>query len=147
MPSTAIETAPAPSGTVSRTRHWPLFLAGILLFFLGPPIYVIQFLTKHLTAPWYVPLMASAGVALMFASVWRRRGVGRTLGLVFFTIVCGMEWFMLAVGTATPLYTGPAQPGHKVPEFTASLADGTPFTEKDLAQGSPTVLVFFRGRW
>jgi len=145
MSSTA--PAPAPPGTISRTRHWLLFVAGILLILLGPPLYVIQFLAKHLAAPWYVPLRASAGVAFMFASVWRRRGVMRTLGLVFFTIVCGTEWFMLAIGTITPLYTGPAQPGRKVPEFIASLADGTPFTEKDLSQGSPTVLVFFRGRW
>ncbi len=139
--------APAPPGIVSPPRHWPLFLVGLLLFLLGPPIYVVQFQWRHLDVPWYVPIMASAGVALMIASVWRRCGVMRILGLLFFTVVCGLEWFMLLVGTATPLYRGPAQPGRTVPEISARLADGTPFTEKDLAQGSPTVLLFFRGRW
>ena len=130
-----------------RPRHWPFFLAGVLLFLLGPPIYVVQFQWKHLTAPWYVPIMATAGVALMGASVWRRRGIARTIGVLFFAIVCGLEWFLLSVGTATPLYSGPAETGRKVPEFTTSLADGTPFTEKDLKRGTPTVLLFFRGRW
>jgi hypothetical protein len=54
---------------------------------------------------------------------------------------------MLAVGVKNPAYTGPAVAGQKVPAFAAILADGTPFTEKDLAQGNSTILLFFRGRW
>jgi hypothetical protein len=139
-----VESAPE---TDFRPRHRPLFLAGILLFLLGPPIYVVQFQGKLLFAPWYVPIMASIGVVLMFASVWRRRGVARTIGVVFFAVVCGLEWFLLAVGTATPLYSGPAEPGRTIPAFTSNRADGTPFTEADLKRGRPTVLLFFRGRW
>jgi cytochrome oxidase Cu insertion factor (SCO1/SenC/PrrC family) len=67
--------------------------------------------------------------------------------LALFTVVCGFEWFSLLVGTASPVYTGPALPGRKVPEFTAVLADGTPFTDNDLAQGQSTIVLFFRGRW
>ena len=136
-----------PSGSVSRRRHWPLFLAGILLFLIGPPVYFVEFRLRHLGVPWYVPLLASAGVVLMAASIWRRRGIIRTLVLALFTIACGLEWFLLAVGTKSPPYNGPAQPGRAVPEFAAKLADGTPFTEQDLQQGRSAVLLFFRGRW
>jgi hypothetical protein len=58
-----------------------------------------------------------------------------------------MEWFLVLVATKTPAYTGPAQPGSKVPAFAAMLADGTAFTKDDLEKGIDTVLVFFRGRW
>ena len=95
--------------------------------------------------PWYVPIMASAGVALMIVSVWSRRGVMRILGLLFFTVICGLEWYHALVGTATPLYTGPHSPAARF-LITARLADGTPFTEKDLGRAAP-VLLFFRGRW
>jgi hypothetical protein len=140
-----VETA--RSETVFRPRRRPLFLAGVLLFLLGPPIYVVQFQGKLLFAPWYVPIMASIGVVLMVVSVWRRRGVARTIGMALFVVICVLEWFLLAAGTATPLYSGPAEPGRTVSAFTSNLADGTPFTEKELKQGSPTVLLFFRGRW
>ncbi len=138
---------PSPSGSVSPRRHWPLFLAGILLFLVGPPIYVVEFRLGRLGVPWYVPLLASAGLALMTASVWRRRGAVRIFLLALFTLVCGLEWFVLAAGTKSPPYAGPAQPGRTVPEFSAKLADGTPFTDQDLRQGRSTVLLFFRGRW
>jgi hypothetical protein len=138
------ESTPA---AIPRSRHWLLFAAGILLFIVGPPLYLIQFRMKHLFVPWYVPLMATAGVALMVVSLWRRRGIVRAIVLVLFAALCGLEWSMLAVGMKTPLYTGPAQPGRKLPAFTANLADGAPFTEKDLEKGSSTILLFFRGRW
>lgn len=137
---------PTPAAT-ARSRHWLIFIAGILHFLVGPLLYVIQFRMKHLFVPWYVPILATAGVALMIASLWRRRGIVRAIVLVLFAVVCGLEWSMLAVGMKSPLYTGPALPGRNVPTFTANLADGTPFTEKDLEKGSSTILLFFRGRW
>jgi 4-amino-4-deoxy-L-arabinose transferase-like glycosyltransferase len=130
-----------------KPRRPPFFLAGVLLFVLGPPVYVVQFQSKLLFAPWYVPIMASIGVGLMVAAVWSRRGMARTIGAVLFGLVCGLEWFMLGVGTATPLYSGPAEAGRTVPEFSATRADGKPFTETDLKRGNPTVVLFFRGRW
>jgi hypothetical protein len=141
------ETQPTPPAAVTRTRHWLLFLAGILLVCLGPAVYIARFRSKHLDSPWYIPVLATAGVAVMALSVWRRRGVLRIILLVLFGVVCAFEWHGLLVGTKNPAYTGPAQPGRKVPEFAAALADGTPFTEKDLEKGTPTVLVFYRGRW
>ena len=137
----------APSTAVSRPRHWLLFLAGIGLFVLGSAAYFVEFHLKHFGTPWYVPILASAGVGLMIVSVWRRRGAARMIGVVLFAILCGLEWYMLSVGTRTPAYTGPAQPGRKVPEFAATFADGKPFTEKDLENGGTTVVVFNRGRW
>jgi hypothetical protein len=139
---------PAPPAAVSRPpRRWALFVAGVLLFFLGPAIYAVQLHFKRLEVPWHAPLLATAGLALMIASVWRSRGVVRMVLLALFTVVCGFEWFSLLVGMASPAYTGPAQPGREIPEFTATFADGTPFTEKDLAQGQSTIVLFFRGRW
>jgi hypothetical protein len=138
---------PAPAETSHPGRHWPLFLAGILLFLIGPPLYFVEFHLRHLRVPWYVPLLASAGVVLMAASLWRRRGVVRALLLLLFAMACGLEWYMLLVAMKAPPYSGPALPGSTIPEFAARLADGTPFTEKDLAQGRSTVLLFFRGRW
>jgi hypothetical protein len=133
--------------SLPRSRHWLLFSAGISLFVLGPVWFVVQFRLKHLGAAWYVPILASAGLLLLILSVWRRRGIVRIAFLMLFTIVCGFEWFILTVAARSPAYTGPAQPGRKVPQFAARLADGAPFTTADLEHGPSTVLVFFRGHW
>jgi peroxiredoxin len=53
----------------------------------------------------------------------------------------------LLVLMSTPAYTGPAQAGQPFPQFTATRADGEPFTEDHLSGRKNTVLVFFRGRW
>jgi hypothetical protein len=132
---------------IDRFHHWVLFVAGVLLFCTGPVLYVIQFRLKNLGAPWYVPTLASAGATLMIVSVWRRWGVPRTLVAAVFALVCAFEWFAFLVATRSPVYAGPAHPGAKVSAFTTTLADGKPFTEKDLEEGTSTVLVFYRGRW
>jgi hypothetical protein len=136
-----------PPDVTSRSRHRLLFFAGITLFVLGPALYVIQIRLKNLGAAWYVPILSSAGVLLIILSVWRRRGVVRIVFLMLFAIVCGFEWFIFTVAARTPAYTGPAQPGRKVPQFAAQLADGTPFTTAELEKGDSTVLVFYRGHW
>ena len=128
-------------------RRRPLFSLGVLLFFLGPLIYTVQFQLKHLVTPWYAPILATLGVLFMVASVWQRRGVWRIGGLVLFAAVCGLEWFFLVAAAKDPVYTGPAQPGRKAPAFSTTLANGQSFTDKDLELGTSTVLVFFRGRW
>ncbi len=143
METVSVETATASA----PARRWPLFLVGILLFFLGPVIYAVQVQAKQLETPWYALVLATIGVLLMTASVWQRGGVLRTAGLVLFVLVCGLEWYMVLVTAKTPLYTGPAQPGHKIPAFATALSDGRPFTNDDLESGIPTVLLFFRGRW
>ncbi len=138
---------PETTGPIAPPRRWPLFAAGILLFFLGPVIYALQFRAHQLETPWHAPILATAGVLFMAASAWQRRGIWRSVGLGLFVVLCGFEWFMVVIGIATPTYTGPAQPGHTIPAFATTLASGEEFTTNDLENGVPTVLLFFRGRW
>ena len=141
------KTESLPPAVISRSHHWVLSFAGIALFVAGPVWFVAQFRMKHLGAAWYVPILSSAGLLLLILSIWRRRGIVRIVFLMLFAIVCGFEWFVFTVAARSPAYTGPAQPGRKVPQFAARLADGTPFTTADLERGTSTVLVFYRGRW
>ena len=138
MQSTA-DTVPA--------RRWPLFVAGILFFVLGPTINVAMILMGRLTTPWYVPILATLGVVLMVLSVVQRGGVLRSVGMLVFALLCGLEWYFIASVIKTPEYVGPAQPGQKVPAFAAAYADGKMFSSKDLEDGSRTVLLFYRGHW
>jgi hypothetical protein len=147
-PEAHMNDAPAaPATRSSRFGAWLLFLAGVGLFVLGPAAYVLQFRLKNLGTPWYLPLMATVGVALAGLSLRRRGGIVRAILLVPLILVCGFEWFAIGIASRSPAYAGPATPGNKVPGFTAHLADGTTFTEADLVRGSPSVLLFFRGRW
>jgi hypothetical protein len=143
------ETTPPGAKPVgsSRRQAWLLFLAGILLCIAGPAAYMLQFSFKHLSTPWYMPGLALAGVALMVLSLWHRRGIVRALLLVPFVLMCGFEWYGIAIASRSPAYNGPGTPGAKLPGFTAKLADGRPFTESDLEKGESSALVFYRGRW
>jgi hypothetical protein len=138
-----------PPAARSPSGHWQLFLAGIVLFVLGPAWFVIQFRMKNLGAGLYVPILSSVGLVLLIASVCRRRGLIRIVFLMMFAVICGLEWYVFLVAARTPAYAGPALPGRKVPPFAARLADGSAFTAASLDQdqGSATVLVFYRGRW
>ncbi|HEV3118679.1 MAG TPA: hypothetical protein VGY58_16640 [Gemmataceae bacterium] len=139
-------TSQAGPAIAARRRPW--FILGVLLFVLGPALYIVQFKLKHLgLVPWYVPLLATLGVAVMVLSVAQRRGILRTVGLALFALLCAGEWFVLLVVAKTPAYTGPVRPGEKLPAFAASFAGDSSFTEKDLEGGQRTALVFFRGRW
>jgi hypothetical protein len=138
---------PATTAPSAPPRRRPLYLIGVVLFFVGPLIYYIQFRLRHLGVPWYAPVLATLGVVFLVVSVIQHGGVLRIAGLVLLTLLCGLEWFVLLVGSKTPLYTGPAAAGRPVPAFVTTLADGKPFSSKDLEKGTPTVLLFFRGRW
>ncbi|HMC89285.1 MAG TPA: hypothetical protein VKI17_07040 [Gemmataceae bacterium] len=128
-------------------RRRPLFLAGILIFLLGIGLYFIQLRMRSFMVPWYVPVLATVGVALMALSLRQRRGILRIGTLILFVALCGFEWFFLLVVTKLPAFTGPAQPGARLPVFAATLADGTSFTNADLQKGTSSVLVFYRGHW
>ncbi len=129
------------------SRHRWIFVAGLILCLLAPAAYVLQIRLKYLGTPWYMPIFSTLGVALMVSSLWRRRGLLRGLVLIPFLLLSGLEWFFVTAATRTPAYNGPAHPGVKTPAFSATLADGTPFTRADLEKGDSTVLVFYRGRW
>jgi hypothetical protein len=138
---------PDTAKTSASPQRWPFLFFGILLCLLGPIIYGVRFGQYHLETPWYVPALTTVGVLFMVVSVWQRRGVLRSVVLVLFILVCCFEWFFVVVVAKTPLYTGPALPGHKMPTFATTLADGKTFTNKDLEAGTSTVLIFYRGRW
>src|SRR5262249_25874841 len=57
------------------------------------------------------------------------------------------EWIFVLAAYKTPTYMGDALPGTKLPAFTAKLADGQKFSNKDLQKGNRSILIFFRGRW
>jgi len=126
---------------------WAIFLFGGLLFLVGPAIYAAQLCRSRLATPWFVPVLATVGVLCMAVSVSQRRGLLRKIGLVIGAFLCTFEWFMIVVVFSTPSYSGPAQVGYRLPSFATTLADGTRFSEKDLENGGPTVLLFVRGRW
>jgi hypothetical protein len=142
-----VNEEPVTAAVEARHRRWPFFLIGVFLFVLGPAIYAGQFYSNHLQMPWYVPILASVGVLFLIASLRQKTTLLRGAGLVALGIVCALQWYIALVATKTPAYTGPARVGAKVPAFAAALPGGQAFTNHDLENGIPTVLVFFRGRW
>jgi hypothetical protein len=140
-------TSPTGQAAVSAPpRRRALFLAGVLLCLLSPALYAVQLGMRFLTVPWYVPTLTTVGVVCVALSVWQRRGFWRTAVLVGFALLAALEWLALAASTVSP-YDGPARVGARVPAFATTLAGGAAWTEADLARGTSTVLVFFRGRW
>jgi hypothetical protein len=119
---------------------------GLGLPVLGVLGYAAQLWARHLTAPWYLPLAATLGVALLAAALWQGRTAWRWLALSLAVLVASGGWAFL-LGTRLPAYAGPIEADRPFPEFATARADGTPFTRRDLDGGSDSVLVFFRGRW
>ena len=123
-----------------------LVVMGAVLAFAGLAAYVAQVATQRLVMPWYLPITATLGAALIGAAIWQTRNVWRLLLLVVVLLLAGAEWtFLLA--TRLPSYTGPVAIGQPFPPFKTTRADGTAFTDRDLRGDQTTVLVFFRGRW
>jgi hypothetical protein len=136
-------TAPANERSQGRAYFW----AGIGACLLGLALVFVQFGLKHLFVPWYSPVLATIGAVLLLLSVARRRSIPRVVVLVLVTAFAGIQWYFLASMMKLPDYAGPAQVGKQLPPFRATFADGRPFTDTDLRDGSRRVLVFFRGRW
>jgi hypothetical protein len=132
--------------TGSRAGKVPLYSLGLLLLVGGIVIYVVQFNMRQLVVPWYMPIMATVGSLLMLVAYLQRRSALRLAGFILADLVTIVLWLFLLVFTVVPAYAGPG-PGKPLPAFTATLADGRPFSEKDFRQGGPSVLVLFRGRW
>jgi hypothetical protein len=123
-----------------------LLFLGLGLAVLGVAAFAVQIWAQRLIPPWYVPISATLGAVLLVVSLWRRRTVWRVLALVLVTLLAAGEWVML-MGMRLPAYTGPVAEGKPFPAFKTARADGSPFTQDDLAGDKKTVLVFFRGRW
>jgi len=123
-----------------------LLLLGLGLAVLGVVAYVVQFSFHRLTTPWYMPTLASLGVILVVVSLFERRTVWRLCALLAVVLLTGCELAFL-YALRLPPYTGPITVGRPFPAFEARRADGTPFTQGNLAGDRNNVLVFFRGRW
>jgi FtsH-binding integral membrane protein len=135
-------SSPAPL----RFRGRLFLLLGLSLAVLGVVAYVVQVSLQRLMAPWYMPTLASLGIVLVVVSLLERRTVWRVCALLAVVLLAGAELaFLYAV--RLPPYTGPIVVARPFPAFESRRADGTPFTQRDLAGDRNNVLVFFRGRW
>jgi hypothetical protein len=136
--------------TPAETRRRPgrmYLVLGVLVALAGLVIYAARLRAKVLDAPWYVPILATAGLALVVLALVQSRSVWRWAAAVFFTLFAAAEWVMLLVLLSAPAYTGPVKAGQPFPAFATTLADGSPFSQESLKGEQNTVLVFFRGRW
>src|SRR5205814_1640445 len=132
-------TTPSPAAP-RRNPGRPLLALGLGLPALGVAAYAAQIWAKRLTTPWYLPVAATLGAFLVAASLRQARTAPRWLALVLVLLLAGAEWaFLLA--TRLPAYAGPVAEGRPFPAFATVRADGTPFTQHDLAGGPDSVLV------
>jgi hypothetical protein len=135
------------SAAISRRVGGRLFLLlGLGFALLGVAAYVVQVSLQRLVTPWYMPALASLGVVLVAVSLFERRNVWRLLALSAVVLLAGAEWALL-YALRLPPYTGPIVVGRPFPSFETTRADGTPFSQRDLAGDQNTLFVFFRGRW
>ncbi|MEX2121249.1 MAG: redoxin domain-containing protein [Pirellulales bacterium] len=155
--STVATTVPVRQRSKGRGYFW----AGIGVCLFGIALCVAQYSLSQLIVPWYVAALATLGVLLLLWSVIQRASVVRVVVLALPAALAAFQWYFLVSLARPPSYDGrlpnddgrlpnydgPARGGEKIPAFRSTLADGRPFTEKDLQQGTPSVLVFFRGRW
>jgi hypothetical protein len=137
-----METALAPTRPPGR---W-LIATGFALTVLGIGAYAVQIAMHRLFAPWYLPVLGTLAVVLLVVAYWQKRSLSRALALSLVTLMCMAEWGIL-LGSRLPPYAGPLAVGQPFPAFTTQTADGTTFTQQDLAGEQKSVLVFFRGRW
>jgi hypothetical protein len=135
------------SATDDPARGRGYVWAGIVACLLGPLLVFAQIGMKHLFVPWYSPILATLGAALLLLAVTRRRSTLRLILLVLVAAFAGLQWYFLGVLMKLPDYEGPARPGDELPSFASKYADGQPFTHADLRDGSRRAMVFFRGRW
>ncbi len=133
--------------TSAPPRTWPLIAAGVFFLLLGPAIGVVMTALEKLITPWYLPILATIGVALLAAAFVRRPGIlrGVLVGLALLPTV--FAWLIVAVFARTPEYTGPATVGNRIPTFTAKYTDGREFSNGEVETGGPAVLLFYRGHW
>jgi hypothetical protein len=142
---TTVSTAP-PATERSRGRGY--FWVGLGVCVLGPALLFSQLKLKQLFMEWwYAPALATLAAVLLLAAVARRRSIPRVTALVLVAAFAGLQWFIFGALLKLPSYEGPAKPGEQFPAFSATLADGRPFTDADLRDGSRHAMVFFRGRW
>jgi dolichyl-phosphate-mannose--protein O-mannosyl transferase len=146
--ATEIQSQTATITPTATSRGRLLLWSGILLAILGIVIYAYLLgAGKIHHTPWYTPILASLGLFLIVLSLRRRLSIWRMFALVVVGIVTVLEWWFLLFNSALPTYNGPIAVGQQFPEFTASLSNGSPFSQNNFLGEQGTVLVFFRGHW
>jgi hypothetical protein len=141
---TTVSTNPS---IATRSAGRVYFWVGLVACLLGLVLAMVQFSMKFLFVPWYMPALATFGALLLVVAVVRRVSILRVTVLLLVAAFAGFQWFFLGSLMKLPAYEGPARAGRQLPAFHSTLADGRPFSEADLRDGSRRVLVFFRGRW
>ena len=139
--------SPAPPQAEQRSTGRRYLWSGIALCILSIGLVIVQYSVRLLIVPWYAPVLTTLGALLVIFSFSRRRTVVRLIAAGLLAILAGLEWQFLTSSSKLPEYRGPARAGQSIPPFATMLADGTSFTDDDLRDNRPTVLVFFRGRW
>src|SRR5207244_3454208 len=125
-----------PAASLGRGYFW----LGIAVCLLGLAAAVVQYTLKVLIVPWYVPALTTIGVVLLAASLTQRRTITRILMLVVLTVLAGAEWFFIVALARLPEYSGP-RVDEPMPAFQTTRADGRSFSNKDLQDGTPHILV------
>jgi hypothetical protein len=131
---------------VDRRRGRGLLWLGMIVALSGIVIFFVLLYAKILIAPWYVPILASLGAALLLVALVRAQSIWRWTAFLLFTAFAAAVWVMLLVVFALPPYTGPVKAGQPFPEFATTLADGSSFTQNDLKGEQNTAMFFFNGR-
>src|SRR4051812_12057301 len=128
------------SPPIERSTGRVSFWAGLAVCLLGVALAYAQFNMKRLVVPWYSPALATLGALLLLLALSRRVSVVRVIALLLVTAFAGFQWYFLGVLMKAPAYEGPALAGSRLPAFRATFADGRPFTEVDLRDGSRRVM-------
>ena len=138
------EPVPKDARRSSRLLLW----LGVLITILGPVHYAVQIIqARRLMTPWYLPISATVGVILVAWSILKARTITRFIVLAIIGLLALGHWYFIVGESRLPQYAGPVVPGHAIPHFTTKKADGSVFTERDLAGTENSAVVFFRGRW
>ena len=133
--------------TTDRARGRGYVWSAIGVCILAIVLVVVQYALKVFREPWYVPAFTTIAALMVLVALSRRRTVTRVFLFVLITALAAFQWYFIVSLSRLPTYEGPAKMAQQVPAFQTTRADGGAFTDQDLADGTPTVLTFFRGRW
>lgn len=121
-----------------------VWLAGTLLIAAGPLIHVSEFFRGAVAVPWYALVLSAVGLTpILFVTVRRPARLRVVLASVL-ALVTIFIWLYVLIGLRITEEPGNVQPGTRLPEFSAYLADGSPFGLADLKSRAPCAVVFFR---
>jgi|GEM_PF-1301828 len=141
-------SATSPVGAAAPASKGLLFWGATIVALAMIPIFMLQAFWAHvLITPWYLPIGGTIAALAVIYAMGARRSWWRVIVALLVVALAGLEWFVLLGPTVLPAYHGPIAQGGQIPAFRAALADGTEINASSFAQGRPTAIVFFQGRW